>query len=116
MKTNYVQHKRSMLDRYVTLVPMDKQFPYVESLYIEGTVHRRSHAFVNELVLSTYRCLFNNDIKCSPFVVERGNSVISSEEISGSKLKIYRRQTYLILVFPDVLYDKNRGFELLFSI
>lgn len=89
MKTNYVQHKRSMLDRYVTLVPMDKQFPYVESLYIEHTIHRRSHAFVNELVLSTYRCLFNNDIKCSPFVVERGNSVISSEKISGTKLKIY---------------------------
>jgi len=52
--------------------PMDKQFLYVESLYIERIVHRHSHAFVNELVLSTYRCLFNNDIKCSSFVVERG--------------------------------------------
>lgn len=65
-----------MLDRYVTLVPMDKQFPYVESLL---SVQYR-HTFVNELVLSTYRCLFNNDIKCSSFVVKRGNSVISSKE------------------------------------
>lgn len=33
MKTNYVQYERSMLNRYVTPVSMDKQFPHVESLY-----------------------------------------------------------------------------------
>lgn len=54
MKTNYVQYERSMLDRYVTSVAVDKQFPYIVAEHIIYTQTVARVRQTSARVLSTY--------------------------------------------------------------